>query len=72
MFAGLRESAGGESLELKGSGSTARALKNALEKEFPFLRGTGFALWADKEMVHGEMEIPEGAELALLPPVSGG
>ena len=72
MFAGLRESAGSDSLELEESGATAQAVRESLEREFPFLRGSGFALWAGKELVHGSMEIPEGADLALLPPVSGG
>ena len=72
MFAGLREKAGEDLLEFGGSARTAEELKVFLEKEFPFLVGTGFSLWADAKPANGSMEIPEDAELALLPPVSGG
>ena len=72
LFAGLREKAGKDLLEFEGSARTAEELKAFLEKDFPFLVGTGFALWANEKPASGSMEIPEDAELALLPPVSGG
>tara|TARA_B100001750_G_scaffold235224_1_gene237486 strand:- start:740 stop:958 length:219 start_codon:yes stop_codon:yes gene_type:complete len=72
LFAGLREEAGEDLLKFEGSAATAEELKALLEKEFPFLVGTGFALWVDERPASGSMEIPEDAELALLPPVSGG
>ncbi|MCI0548225.1 MAG: molybdenum cofactor biosynthesis protein MoaE [Candidatus Rokubacteria bacterium] len=73
-FASAREALGAGELEVElGSGSLAE-LRAKLEAGRPALA----ALWprlaiaVDGEVVQGEPTLAEGAEVALLPPVSGG
>ena len=75
FFAQARERAGCERarLELPAGSSVADALRQ-LALDHPELA----ALWphlavaVDGELVRGAMPLRDGAELALLPPVSGG
>lgn len=74
-FAQAREHAGRArgTLVLPAGSKVADALK-ALEREHPALA----ALWphlavaVDRRLVKGDAALEDGAELALLPPVSGG
>lgn len=56
------------------SGSTVADLRNLLLADFPALARLWprLAIAIDGRLVRMEEEIPEGAEVALLPPVSGG
>jgi len=75
FFAQAREHAGRArgTLDLPAGSRVADALK-ALEREHPALG----ALWphlavaVDQRLVKGDVALKDGAELALLPPVSGG
>lgn len=44
----------------------------ALLGQFPELKSVKFSLAINKKLVSSKQEIPEHAELALLPPFSGG
>ncbi|NCI47691.1 MoaD/ThiS family protein [Sediminibacterium soli] len=47
-------------------------LINALFAEYPGLRSATFLLAVDKKIVRGKQSIQPDAEIALLPPFSGG
>jgi sulfur-carrier protein len=47
-------------------------LLEALIAKFPELKSVKFSLAINKKLVRGIQEIPENAEIALLPPFSGG
>ena len=76
LFARARELVGRDSLDVElAAGATVAELRHRLEQECPALKeilrasvlavGNSFAHAADAE-------IPSGAEVAVLPPVSGG
>jgi len=74
-FATAADALGRGEMELEvPSGITVAELRQLLDKEHPSLR----ALWprlaiaVDSNLAGPEAEIPDGAEVALLPPVSGG
>jgi molybdopterin synthase sulfur carrier subunit len=43
-----------------------------LQQQYPELKNMKFSLAVNKKQVTGNTEIPQGAEVALLPPFSGG
>jgi molybdopterin synthase sulfur carrier subunit len=47
-------------------------LLEVLRKKFPQLESVNFSLAVNKKMITGRQAIPVGAEIALLPPFSGG
>jgi molybdopterin synthase sulfur carrier subunit len=47
-------------------------LLEALRAKFPELKSVKFSLAINKKMITGKQDIPEDAEIALLPPFSGG
>jgi molybdopterin converting factor subunit 1 len=75
LFASLREVAGARSVELElPAGATVAELKRRLVAGYPAL-----ARWqetvrvaVDREYAGDEDVVPEKAEIALIPPVSGG
>lgn len=74
-FAGLRDDVGGAMVELElPPGATVADLKRRLEALFPRLAGrlASVRVAADLEFLAEDGVVPEGAELALIPPVSGG
>ena len=73
LFAGLAESCGGRSLEIPvGPPRTAGELRAAAEQLCPALRGQRFRIAVDTRYVRDEDPVPAHAEVAFLPPVSGG
>jgi len=75
FFATLRDRAGTKSLELEiPVDMTVRALKDNLVGDYPNLKESMKAVLVsvNKEYAPDESIIPQDAEVALFPPVSGG
>ena len=76
LFATLRERMGGaKSIELTlPDGATVHALKAQVAREYPALeQNMKSALTTiNREYAFDEAVLPDGAELAMFPPVSGG
>jgi len=75
FFATLRDRAGAKSMELDVSDDlTVQGLKNKLAEEYPNLKESMKSVLTtiDREYAFDEAVIPQGAELAMFPPVSGG
>ncbi|GAB3222690.1 MoaD/ThiS family protein [Algoriphagus aestuariicola] len=70
-FGMIAEKIGGSELEWKNPG-TLEALRAKLENEFPDLKAAKFGFAINKKLLQSDAEIPAGAEVALLPPFSGG
>lgn len=74
LFAGMADAIGRRSVELAWTGGTAAMLRSRLAAEFPPIApllarsavaiGTGY--------VTDDSQVPCGAEVAIIPPVSGG
>ena len=75
FFGAAREMAGSAEMELqlRAPASAASAFEEVLAR-YPGLRRFGRSLLfaVNQEYAHGEMEVREGDELAIFPPVSGG
>ena len=73
LFAGLRERAGRDSVdvELDGEASVGE-LRDEVVRLAPELRDQVFRVAVDASYAADGEQIPEGAEVALIPPVSGG
>jgi molybdopterin converting factor subunit 1 len=56
------------------AGQTVRDLRDQLEERHPALRplGSRMAIAVDGSLASADTPLTEGAEVALLPPVSGG
>ena len=76
LFATLRERVGGAKfIELTlPEGATVQALKEQVAREYPALeQNMKSALTTiNREYAFDEAVLPDGAELAMFPPVSGG
>jgi molybdopterin converting factor subunit 1 len=75
FFATLRDRAGTKSVELEVSADlTVRALKDKLASDYPNLKESmkTVLVSVNKEYALDEAAIPQNAEVALFPPVSGG
>lgn len=75
LFARARDLAGAAELSLTlADGATAGDLRRRLAADFPALRGLleRSALAVHDEFAADDLPLPGGAEVALLPPVSGG
>ena len=70
-FGMVAEKIGTSELELENPGSV-ELLKNQLKDRFPDLEGVKFSFALNKKMLSSDAEIPQEAEIALLPPFSGG
>lgn len=71
VFGQLVEITGQERLVVPSVGDTA-ALQDALIQQFPRLAGSRYVIAVNKEICATGTEIPAGANIALLPPFSGG
>lgn len=71
VFGQLVEITGQERLVIPSVGDTA-ALQDALTQLFPRLAGSRYVIAVNKEIYTAGTEIPPGANIALLPPFSGG
>jgi len=75
FFAQARDHAGGaERQQVCRDGATVSELLDSLVNEMPGLAALRphLAVAIDGELVHGDRPLMAGAEVALLPPVSGG
>ncbi len=75
FFATLRDRAGTRTAELDvPSGTTVRGLKDAVAAQYPSLQQSveHVLVAINREYAQDEAVVPEGAEVALFPPVSGG
>ncbi len=73
LFAGLRELAGRGELEVEiPPGATVADLRRAVAAVCPELAGAAWSLAQDTVWCREEDPVDPQAELALLPPVSGG
>jgi molybdopterin converting factor subunit 1 len=76
LFATLRERAGGaKSIELDlPDGATVLDLKHQIARDYPALEQNMKSVLAtiNREYAFDEAVLPDGAELAMFPPVSGG
>jgi len=70
-FGMVAEMIGLSDLSMDHSGDSTELL-DALLVKFPELKTVKFTLAVNKKIVNGIQEIPENAEIALLPPFSGG
>lgn len=75
FFATLRDRAGTKSMELDVPDDlTIQGLKDKISAEFPTLRESmsSVLITINREYAFDEAVIPQNAELAMFPPVSGG
>lgn len=75
FFATLRDRAGARSMELEiPPDLTVQGLKDKISAEYPNLREamSSVLITINREYAFDEAVIPQGAELAMFPPVSGG
>ena len=75
FFATLRERAGTKALEVEiPNGTTIKQLKVKLSEDYPNLKQSmpTVLISVNREYAFDEAVIPQDAEVALFPPVSGG
>jgi molybdopterin converting factor subunit 1 len=75
LFAGLAEAAGARTITLDlPEGATADAARRAIADRFPTTAAAceRVALAVNAEYAPAEQTLPDGDEVALIPPVSGG
>lgn len=76
LFGPLGDVAGWRELRLETPPPTLSALKSHLGARFPdlgeALRGPGVQAAVDQTLVRGDLELSPAAEVAFLPPMSGG
>ena len=75
FFATLRDRAGTKSMELDlPAGLTVQGLKAKLSEEYPNLQDSmkSVLITVNREYAFDEAVIPQNAEVAMFPPVSGG
>ena len=75
FFATLRERAGMKTMELDVPADlTVQGLKDKISNEYPNLKESmsSVLITINREYAFDDAVIPQGAELAMFPPVSGG
>ena len=75
FFATIRERAGAKSMELDVPADlTVMGLKAKISEEYPNLKESmkSVLITINREYAFDEAVIPQGAEMAMFPPVSGG
>lgn len=75
FFATLRDRAGTKSFELDvPDGTTVQSLKDMVVEHYPGLREAmdTIVISINREFAFDENPVPENAEVAMFPPVSGG
>jgi molybdopterin converting factor subunit 1 len=75
FFATLRDRAGTKSLELDiPANLTVQGLKDKISNEYPNLKDSmsSVLITINREYAFDDAVIPQNAELAMFPPVSGG
>lgn len=75
LFAGLRDKVGAPVIELTWAAPevpTVADLRASALESYPCLDGEPFAVAVDAVYASDDFAVPQGAEVAFLPPVSGG
>ena len=75
FFANLRDRAGTRAMDLEiPEGMTVQGLKDHIARKFPALQESmkSVLITINREYAFDEAVIPQNAELAMFPPVSGG
>ncbi len=73
LFAGLAEACGARALEVAAPPEISAAeLRRAAERACPALAGRVFRVAINGRYADAEERVPPSAEVAFLPPVSGG
>jgi molybdopterin converting factor subunit 1 len=75
FFATLRDRAGTRSMELDiPSDLTVQGLKEKISEDYPNLKDSmsSVLITINREYAFDDAQIPQNAELAMFPPVSGG
>ena len=75
FFATLRDRAGTRSAQMEvPAGTTVHGLKELVQQEYPNLRDPlkSVLIAVNREYAEEDFVLPEGAEVAFFPPVSGG
>lgn len=70
-FGKIADITGRKEMKWKGI-STTTSLKEKLEQEFPDLQKMKYQLAVNKKLANGDTPLEDQAEVALLPPYSGG
>jgi molybdopterin converting factor subunit 1 len=75
FFATLRDRAGTKSLEIEiPEDTTVQELKDRIARDYPNLKQSmeSVVISINREFAFDESVVPENAEVAMFPPVSGG
>lgn len=74
LFAGMAEAVGCRMVEIAWTGGTASALRQQLAEEFPAVATlvARSAVAVGDAYITDDAPVPAGAEVAIIPPVSGG
>lgn len=74
LFAGMAEAAGTRQAEIRWRGGTVADLRAALEAAYPAIGGllARSAVAIGNRYASDEAEVPATADVAIIPPVSGG
>jgi len=75
FFATIRDRAGTKSMELDiADDLTVQGLKDKIAEDFPNMKDSmkSVLITINREYAFDEAVIPQGAEMAMFPPVSGG
>ena len=74
LFAGMAEAVGRRTVTLAWSGGTAAALRSRLAAEYPAVAAllSRSAVAVGAAYVADDAAVPPGADVAIIPPVSGG
>jgi sulfur-carrier protein len=71
FFANLEELAGHSAVEISGKKTLAELLQDVYNS-YPAIQKQKFAVAVNRKIVHGDYELNDTDEIALLPPFSGG
>ncbi len=71
LFGELAELVGGSTISVE-EVKDSEMLKQVIGEQYPVLQAKSFLIAIDKKVITGKMEIVGNAEIALLPPFSGG
>ena len=71
VFGSLTDIFNGENILIENA-ADINELKIHLTKSYPELSEKTFVVAVDKKIIHGNLSLTPGAEIALLPPFSGG
>jgi molybdopterin synthase sulfur carrier subunit len=71
VFGQLTDVFGGDNIQVKNANDVSE-LKTELIHSFPELSGKTFVIAVNKKVIHENIALTGDAEIALLPPFSGG